>query len=224
MGEGMRAERIGRRRASRMAGADREEIILRAASAYFAEQGLGASTVELARRIGIAQPLLYKYFPTKDALIERIYDRLMTRNWNPSWEAFLDDDSIPVRERLKQFYTDYSAVVLTYEHVRLFLFSGLSRATFNTRYYDALTRRILRRIARAIRRECGGSGRPNAVTRREMELVQSLHGAIYHVAFRRWLHGDTFGGSLSTVVGLKVDAFLDGAVHVFARRDRGTRG
>ena len=62
---------------------DREEIILREATIYFAENGLSAGTIELARRIGITQPLLYKYFPTKDALFEKVYERLLPQSWNP---------------------------------------------------------------------------------------------------------------------------------------------
>jgi AcrR family transcriptional regulator len=207
--------KIKRDRRQRMTAPDREEIILRTATGYFAVHGLSAGTTELARRIGITQPLLYKYFSTKDALIERIYDRLLERLWDPNWEAFLDDDTIPVRRRLIDFYCDYATSVLTYEHVRLFLFSGLSRAEFNTRYYDALSRRILKRIARAMRREYGVATKSGFVSKREMERVQSLHGTIYHIAFRRWLHGDTFNGNIVDVVRCKVEDYLDGAVHAF---------
>ena len=198
----------------------RKEEILREATAYFAEHGLEAGTIALARRIGIVQPLLYKYFPTKDALIKRIYDRLLVKRWNPNWESFLDDDTIPLRRRLTEFYTDYSVSVLTYEHVRLFLFSGLSRSEFNARYYDALTKRILARIARAIRRQHLAATKPRAVSKREMELVQSLHGAIYHIAFRRWVHGETFTSNVADLVGRKVNAYLDGATRTFAERGR----
>lgn len=189
---------------------DREELILRAATAYFAEQGLAAGTIELARRIGITQPLLYKYFPTKDALIERVYERLIPKSWNPGWESLLDDDSTPLRERLKTFYTDYATNVLTYEHVRLFLFSGLSKSEFNARYYAALSKRILERIARAMRREYGGSQKSRSVTKREMEIVQSLHAAIYHLAYRKFVHSEPLG-NMADLVSQKVDYYLDGA-------------
>lgn len=207
-----------------MTAPDREEVILQAATSYFAEQGLSAGTPELASRIGITQPLLYKYFPTKDALIERVYDRLLLKNWNPNWESLLDDDRIPIRERLVQFYTDYVTSVLTYEHVRLFLFSGLSRNEFNTHYYNTLTKRILKRIARAMRREYGAPTKSGTVSKHELELVQSLHGTIYHVAFRRWVHGEVFSGSLADVVRRKIDAYFDGAAHAFEGMSKETQG
>jgi AcrR family transcriptional regulator len=189
---------------------DREELILRAATAYFAEHGLSAGTIELARRIGITQPLLYKYFPTKDALVERIYDRLIPQNWNPNWELLIDEDSIPLRQRLKSFYADYATNVLTYEHVRLFLFSGLSRSEFNAQYYAVLSKRILERIARAMRREFGVQRKSRSVTKQELEIVQSLHAAVYHLAYRKFVHGELLD-NMTELVERKVDFYLDGA-------------
>ena len=206
----------------RMNAQDREELILRAATAYFAEQGLSAGTIELARRIGITQPLLYKYFPTKDALVERVYDRLIPKNWNPDWELLLEDDSIPLRDRLKRFYADYSTQVLTYEHVRLFLFSGLSRIDFHARYYAVLSKRILERIARAMRQEFGVVRKSRSVSKQELEIVQSLHAVIYHLAYRKFVHGEPME-NMAELVERKVDFYLDGAARHFKQLGTATK-
>ena len=198
-----------RRRSRRMTAKDREDSILRGATAYFAENGLNAGTIELARRLGIAQALLYRYFPTKEALIERVFEG-MAQHWKPGWEALLEDTGIPARERLKLFYVDYAASVLSYEHVRLFLFSGLTKNSYNARYYELIADRILRRVAMALRLEYG-SGRRGPVTPEELELAQSLHAAVYHVAFRRWVHGEPLPDDLTGLISRKVDVFLDGA-------------
>ena len=65
----------------RMAPDERERLILEEATRYFAEYGLGGGTLELARRLGITQPLLYKYFPTKNAMIEKVFDGLFRGHW-----------------------------------------------------------------------------------------------------------------------------------------------
>ncbi len=220
--EAIEAEKSGpaQPRRQRMAASDREEAILEAATSYFAEHGLSAGTPELASRIGITQPLLYKYFPTKDVLIERVFDRLLQKNQNPEWEALLGDDSVPIHDRVVRFYTDYVTSVLTYEHVRLFLFSGLSRAEFNTRYYNGLTKRVLKPIARGMRRQYGSAERSGAVTKYELELVQSLHGTMYHIGFRRWVHGETFNGKLESVVRSKIDAYFAGVADAFERLNK----
>jgi AcrR family transcriptional regulator len=190
---------------------DREEAILREATTYFAENGLRAGTTELAKRLHIAQPLLYRYFPTKDALVDGVYERLAPEHhWKLEWEKLLEDARIPVRERLKRFYADYAVSVLTYEHVRLFLFSGLTKNVYNTRYYEQVTERILRRVAMALRLEYG-DGHAGPVAPAELELAQSLHGAVYHLAFRRWVHSEESLSDLGALAAAKVDVFLDGA-------------
>lgn len=208
-------------RRRRMSPDDRKMVILREARAYFAEKGLGAGTTELARRIGITQPLLYRYFPTKDALIDSVYEGLLPRDLFPNWETLLDDDSMPVRDRLKTFYCDYFTSVLTYEHVRLFLFSGLSNTSFNARYYKMLSERIFRRIALALRREYGGVEGAATATADELEMVQSLHATIYHTAYRQWVHGERLDGDIRELLSKKIDFCLDGAERAFRWLPRG---
>ena len=155
-----------------MAPEERERLILAEATRYFAEYGLGGGTLELARRLGITQPLLYKYFPTKNAMIEKVFDGLFRGHWDPRWEDLLDDSTIPLRDRLKTFYKEYAKGVLTYDHVRLFLFSGLSHFTFNSRYYAIVTERIFTRIARALRAEflpAGGKPSRGPISDDELE-------------------------------------------------------
>ena len=198
----------------------RERQILDEATRYFAESGFGGGTLELARRLGITQPLLYKYFPTKEAMIGKVFDGLFPGHWDPRWESLLDDTTIPLAERLKRFYNDYARRVLTYEHVRLFLFSGLSHLTFNSRYYDILTERIFMRIARALRAEhlpAGAKPSSRAITDDELEVVQSLHAAVYHVGFRQWIHTPPLKVDIERMIELKVDLFIDGARATMAR-------
>ncbi|WP_270933353.1 TetR/AcrR family transcriptional regulator [Falsiroseomonas oryzae] len=194
-----------------MLAADRREHILREATAYFAEFGLSAGTIELARRVGITQPLLYKYFATKEVLLVAVYERLFPQNWDPALEALLEDAAKPVEERLIAFYRHFAHEVLTYEHVRLFLFSGLTNSALNAAYYAILTRRIFTRIAKALRREFLDDPGRGRVGHAELELVQSLHAAIYHVAFRRWLHGLSVEADLDELIAQKVRIFLGGA-------------
>jgi AcrR family transcriptional regulator len=194
-----------------MLAADRRDHILREATSYFAEFGLSAGTIELARRIGITQPLLYKYFATKDLLLIAVYERLFPQSWGPPLEALLEDESIPVQDRLTTFYRHFARDVLTFEHVRLFLFSGLTNSALNARYYSILTKRVFTRIAKALREEFGGTAGTGPITKAELEIVQSLHATIYHIAFRRWLHGLSVESDLDDLIAQKVRIFLNGA-------------
>ena len=53
----------------RLKSGERERQIHVEAAKLFAERGFDAGTSELAERLGIAQPLLYRYFRNKDDLI-----------------------------------------------------------------------------------------------------------------------------------------------------------
>jgi AcrR family transcriptional regulator len=54
---------------TRMSNEDRRQVILKAARELFARTGLeGARTAELARAAGVSERLLYKHFPSKEAL------------------------------------------------------------------------------------------------------------------------------------------------------------
>src|ERR687891_1948274 len=74
----------GRRRLPR---GEREERIIEAAAALFADVGFEAPTRALAGRLGVTQALLYRYFPSKQHLIERVlkhtFGRLQARTADP---------------------------------------------------------------------------------------------------------------------------------------------
>ena len=78
-----------------MSPAEREESIVRERSASSRDVGFDGQTRELASRLGITQPLIFRYFPTKDDLIERIYQRLYVGRWNPEWRKMIGDRETP---------------------------------------------------------------------------------------------------------------------------------
>ena len=195
----------------------RERLIAAAAVRFFAEHGFGGQTRELARRIGITQPLLYRYFPSKEALIERVYQEVFVGHWNPQWEALIEDRRVPLRERLLRFYRDYARVILSYEWVRLFTFSGLKGLDLNARYLQLLRDRIFPRVVAEVRHAYGRPD-PEAVpiAEAEIEIVWSLHAAIFYLGVRRWIYGLPIPADLDRAVADKVAAFLEGAPAVMA--------
>ena len=88
----------------RLSREEREKQIISEAVRYFSEVGFGGQTRELARRLGISQSLLFRYFPTKDDIIKRVYEEVYLSRWKPEWETLLSDRSRPLSDRLNQFY------------------------------------------------------------------------------------------------------------------------
>ena len=196
---------IGRR----MAPEEREQQIVGKAIEHFATHGFSGSTRELAKQIGVTQPLLYRYFPSKEALIDRVYKEVY--RWDPAWEKLIADRSIPLQERLNALYKAYSKVILQREWIRTFIFAGLTREGINTRYLDKLRERIFRPVMNEIR-EAYGLPVPStsAAQEAELELIWSLHASIFYIGMRKWVYGLPVPKDLDAHVERQIDAFLNG--------------
>ena len=196
---------------------ERERLIAREAVLFFCEVGFDGQTRELAKRLGITQPLLYRYFPSKKALIERVYHEVYLNRWNPHWEEVLDDRSRPLRERIVAFYTDYAKAVLTYEWIRVFMFSGLKGMDLNARYLTLVRNRIYTRVIREIRYEYGlPSPAQTPISEMEFELVWALHASIFYIGIRKWIYGLSIPDDVNAIVEGLALAFLDGVPKVIA--------
>jgi len=207
-----------RRSGRRLSPAEREQHILREAISFFAEVGFGGQTRELAERIGVTQPLLYRYFPTKQHMIDRVYQEVYLRRWDPAWEELLADRSLGLRERLVRFYQQYTTAIFTYEWMRIYMFAGLKGAEINQRYIKRLEERILARICRELRAEFGYPAADGAApTGLERELVWMLHGGIYYYGVRKYVYEIPVESDLETLIQTSVDALLQAAPAMLGR-------
>lgn len=199
----------------RFSTAEREQQILKGAIKFFSARGLDGQTRDLAKEIGITHPLLYHYFPTKQALIERVYEEVYLGRWKQEWEVWLDDASISLEEKMTRFYLDYAATILTPEWVRIFVFSGLADGSIPNQYLGLLTQKLFPRILRETRRHLGISAKA-VVTERETELMWSLHGGIFYIGIRQWVYGQQGPLDIKQVVTDRVQSFLLSAPAIFA--------
>src|SRR6202012_2577791 len=83
---------------------DRRKEFVAKATEFFSEEGFGGGTRALAPRLGVTQPLLYRYFPSKDDLIKEVYRTVYLDPLDSGWEKLLGDRTRPLNERLKKFY------------------------------------------------------------------------------------------------------------------------
>ena len=203
---------------TRLSADERERHIARGAVSFFCEVGFGGQTRELAKRLGITQPLLYRYFPNKEALIERVYREVYLNRWDPRWEELLDDETRPVRERIIAFYREYAKAVLSYEWIRIFMFSGLRGMDLNSRYLTLVRDRIYTRVVRELRREHGLPAPGDVpITELEFELVWGLHASIFYIGIRKWIYGLEMPENVDGVVEALATAFLDGVPAVMTQ-------
>ncbi len=167
---------------------EREAQILAGAIAFFSEHGFDGQMRVLAAEVGVTHALLYHYFPTKQALIDRVYYEIFEGRWKPEWERLLDDPKRSVEEKFVAFYTEYAASVLTRDFVRIFIFSGLSDRSITDRFFALLGARLFPRLIRETRRHCGAPSRKKPGVR-EFELLMGLHGGIFYNGVRQYVYG-----------------------------------
>ena len=195
----------------------RRQHLIEEAFAYFAEVGLGGSTRELAKRVGVTQPLLYRYFPTKSSLIEAVYDVVYVNRWRPEWTRTLTDRTIKLQDRLTLFYKSYLENALTREWLRIYLFAGLNGAEMNKMCILLLEDRILKTIYRELYAEISVPLPPKyEPTAEEVELVWNLHSAVFYYAVRKHVFQIPVFEDHNAAIKQAVDLFLSGARQIVA--------
>lgn len=195
--------------------ADREQQIVDRAIELFAQKGFALTTRELAEGLQITQPLLYRYFPSKQLLIERVYEQVFMSRINPQWEAWLSDRTRPLRERLLVYFEDYTRVILSSVWVRIFLYAGLQDPSFNQRYLDVLDHGVLSVINRELRFERGQKGRASAhQLMLDTEVMWGFHSSFFYIGVRKWVYQLPVPDDMGAVIRGRIDAFLDGVLHL----------
>ncbi len=196
----------------------RAKQILRGAITFFAEHGFAGQTRELAAGLGISEGLLYRYFPTKEALIDRVYEEVFLHRWNPEWEAILTDRTRTLMDRLKTFYVDYAKMILEYEWVRIYLLSALAGSSINRKYVKLAEQRIYRRVINELRHDFGiPHVETMSPTEAELELMWNLHGSIFYIGMRKWVYHVSAPSDVDGAIERIVDGFYLGAKAVMRR-------
>ncbi len=191
--------------------AEREKHIVQEAVRFFAEVGFGGDTRELARRAHITHALLFRYFPNKDALIERTYREVYIGRWNPQWETLIVDPDIPLEERMVRFYSLYAQTILSYEWVRLLMFAGLKGSNLNRDFFARVTDRIIRPICTEIRKFYRlPSPQEVPLTSTEIELVWGVNSRIFYFGVRKYIYGMEVPGDLDALIEAEVRTFFAG--------------
>jgi AcrR family transcriptional regulator len=198
----------------------RRKQILDAAISYFAEAGFSVQTRELARRIGVSQPLLYRYFPSKNDLINAVFDVVFMRQWNENWIAELHDHSTPLNERLLHFYAQYATATYRPDWIRIYMYAGLGGLDLNKKYLSLVRDRLLTAMCQEFRHEFVTEAQrleTPEVTPREIELAWTLHGSMFYWAVRQNIF------SVKTPIAFEqrardaIDVFLAGARSTYPR-------
>jgi AcrR family transcriptional regulator len=189
---------------------ERRKMIVSEAIEFFAEFGFAENTRSLAKRLGVTQPLIFRYFPTKEALIEAVFDEVFARMAKHDWASFIREEGKDLKSRLVRFCIAYAAENYDYTWIRLYMFAGLAGGELNRRCIAKISGPLLKLIALEIRRENGfPAGDQSVVTDEEISLLWVLHAGLYYHAIRRHIYGLPVNEkNWPLVVDLSVSAIL----------------
>ncbi len=199
---------------------ERRRHIVQEALGFFAEHGFEANTRILAQRIGVTQPLLFRYFSTKHKLIDAVFDlaysRLARRD---DWISIIQQSEGSLRTRLINFCYAYARENYDFDWIRLYMFAGLAGGELNRRYIQRVTEPVLRAIALEIRSHLRLSGNEEAISKEEIEYLWIFHGGLYYQAIRHHVYrlpGDA--KALASLVEITVDTMLSGYARILKRQ------
>jgi AcrR family transcriptional regulator len=164
-------------RRTRLSPEARKQEVLAEAILYFADEGFDGGTRGLAKRMGITQPLLYRYFPSKDDLVNEVYRAVYLDRWQNGWEDTIRDRSLPIDTRLTRFYQSYTSTVFDRNWLRIFFFAGLKGLDLNARYLHRVESVLLAPIWAET---SAAFGQPAPAVTGTHDLVWQMHGAIFY--------------------------------------------
>lgn len=195
--------------------AQRRRMIIEGAIEFFSRHGFDGSTHQLATYIGVTQPLIYQYFPTKEDLIEAVYQSLFQNRWKDEWDVILSDRKRTIEERLIEFYTDYAKVIHEPEWTRVFLYSGLRGLEINRRYASIVAERAIRRICIEVREAFNFAGLADApLSVAETEAAWMLHASVFYYGVRRFVYQFEVEAGSDQLIHTAVKLYLYGVTGV----------
>jgi AcrR family transcriptional regulator len=191
------------------AGLKGETRALAAAARLYAEHGFEVPLSRIARAAREPAARLRRRVGGRKRLRARVLAELFAGRWKEEWDALLVDRSLPLEERLARFYTEYRGNIER-NGARLWTRAGLL-GMHGPGFSRTLEKRILMPVARELRHEAGVASK-RAVSGREVELVQMLHGAIAFPHTRSHIFDMDVHGRLPDLIAMMVRVWLPGAL------------
>jgi AcrR family transcriptional regulator len=193
------------RRPGRSAGDDREQAILATAERLLEERAFGDISIDdLARGAGISRPTFYFYFPSKDAVLLTLLDRVTDEANAAAGDVLVrlaEDPRARWRELIARFHATFGghrAVVLACAQVR-----GTNAEV--RRLWAAVLERWVRAVQAAIEGERARGAAPDGLPARDLAIaLNSMNERVWYATFA----GDGPAVAERDVVDVLLDVWL----------------
>lgn len=201
---------------ARLSPDERRKDFVDKAIKLFSEVGFDGGTRNLAQSLGVTQPLLYRYFPSKNDLINEVFDTVYVRRWNDEWGDIIIDRSKGLKERLTLFYHSYTESIFTREWMRIFFFAGLKGMDLNRSYVRLVQERVLRPLCFEVRHDLGFDERA-PLHGEEIDLAWSMHGGIFYRGVRSFIYQIEDDIEKDFTIDTSIDMYLEMVPRILER-------
>jgi AcrR family transcriptional regulator len=188
--------------------AERKKKILEEATRFFAVNGLDAQIKDLAAQIGVSEGLIFRYFETKQKLIDAVYEGIGFTSWFTGWEAHLRDKSVSLSCRLKRYYRSYLQTMEDPNWIGITIFATVTGRS-SPPQMRAWGDRMISIVAKELRAEFRPRSR-GLLTQLEIEMAWHLHATFTHYFVRKYLYRIPVIADRKALVSVVVDNFLSG--------------
>lgn len=183
--------------------------ILDAAWHLYAEHGFEVPLARVARAARVTPAMFRRCFRTRQALFERIVEKLFAGRWKPEWDALLVNRALPFETRLARFFVEYRGNIER-DAARLWTRAGLLGLHASGNFSATLARRVLVPIVQELRHEAGLPA-TSRISGEALELATVLHATIAFPHTRSHIFGMDVHGTLDQLVPMMVRVWLPGA-------------
>jgi len=194
----------------RMSAGGRREQILDGAWRLFAQKGFrGTTTREIAKRLGISEALMFKYFPTKAAL----YRAIIHKRMNGSEEMLFPKEAISSKSDHQVFKTILSYLIKKNTEdptfMRMLLYSALEKHDLSRIFFENEAMEHSQLLSQYIRQRIKENGFKKVDP---FLAARAFIGMAIHYVMAQEIYGmkSLFHFPQKKVVDTYVDLFLNG--------------
>jgi AcrR family transcriptional regulator len=192
---------------------ERRRQILDAAVVLLADRGTAFNTRELAEAAHVSHPLIFRYFASKEDIVEAVFQTVFLGRFTDATRKSVDRaDSDPVT-RWCEFYTAYAPKIFDRTWIRIFISSALQDDVISRRYFDMVIQPLILRMAEDTELHCLGRhaemhSRARTIS---MELAWMTHSSLFYSGLRKWVYGLDVPDDIEAMMAARVRMHFAGA-------------
>jgi TetR/AcrR family transcriptional regulator len=194
-----------------MAGTDRKHQLLETALDVFSRQGYeGATTKEIAAAAGVAEAVIFRHFPSKQALYTEVLDYKLQSGALNAWLADIqacierDDDEGLFRTIIAHMLESFRAGA---RFERMILFAALEGHELGLAHLRQHSQPFFESLHSYVRgRHAAGA----LCARKPQHILMALFGMVHHYGQMTQMFGFPLGGSDEEMADAFVSILMDG--------------